>query len=170
MFTFKRSQLMEEKISLPRHVIVIKHIRLWVMVPHYGSICKCTLSCLSCLTLCHSMDFSLPGSSVHGDSPGKNTGVGCHALLQGIFLTQGSNPSLLCLLHCRRILYCWATREAHLNIQWLQLAPKWVEELTPRIFRCCTFDHALDLKERADRTPCSTKIVLDIPPATCALP
>ena len=32
------------------------------------------------------------------DSPGKNTGVGCHALLQGIFLTQGSNPRLLCLL------------------------------------------------------------------------
>ena len=32
-------------------------------------------------------------------SPGKNTGVGCHALLQGIFLTQGSNRNLLCLLH-----------------------------------------------------------------------
>ena len=32
-------------------------------------------------------------------SPGMNTGVGCHALLQGIFLTQGSNPCLLCLLH-----------------------------------------------------------------------
>ena len=31
------------------------------------------------------MDGSPPGSSVHGDSPGKNTGVGCHALLQGIF-------------------------------------------------------------------------------------
>ena len=34
------------------------------------------------------------------DSPGKNTGVGCHALLQGIFPTQGWNPGLLCLLHC----------------------------------------------------------------------
>ena len=33
------------------------------------------------------------------DFPGKNTGVGCHALLQGIFPTQGSNPCLLCLLH-----------------------------------------------------------------------
>ena len=44
-----------------------------------------------------------PGSSVPGDSPGKNTGVGCHALLQGIFPTQGSNPGLL---YCRRILYC----------------------------------------------------------------
>ena len=33
------------------------------------------------------------------DFPGKNTGVGCHFFLQGIFLTQGSNPRLLCLLH-----------------------------------------------------------------------
>ena len=41
------------------------------------------------------MDYSLPGSSVHGDSPGKNTGEGCHALLQGIFPTQGLNQGLL---------------------------------------------------------------------------
>ena len=44
------------------------------------------------------------------DSPGKNTGVGWHALLQGIFLTQGSN---LDLLHNKWIIYHWATREAH---------------------------------------------------------
>ena len=37
------------------------------------------------------------------DSPGKNTWVGCHFLSQGFFLIQGSN---LCLLHCRKILYC----------------------------------------------------------------
>ena len=37
----------------------------------------------SCPTLCHPMDCSLPGSSVHGDSPGKNTGVGCYVLLRG---------------------------------------------------------------------------------------
>jgi len=36
----------------------------------------------SCLTLCDPTDCSLPGSSAHGDSPGKNTGVGCHFLLQ----------------------------------------------------------------------------------------
>ena len=42
-----------------------------------------------------------PGSSVHGHSPGKNTGVGCHAL-QGIFPTQGSNTGLPL---CRWILY-----------------------------------------------------------------
>ena len=44
---------------------------------------------------------------------GKNTGVGCHFLLQGIFPVQGWN---LCLLHCRLILYCWATREASLLV------------------------------------------------------
>ena len=42
----------------------------------------------SCPTLCDPMGCSPPGSSVHGDSPGKITRGGCHALLQGIFLTQ----------------------------------------------------------------------------------
>ena len=37
------------------------------------------------------------------DSPGKSTGGGCRALLQGIFSTQGSNPSLLCLLHWQAV-------------------------------------------------------------------
>ena len=63
----------------------------------------------SCLTLCDPMGCSPPGSSVHGDSTGQNTGVGCHALLQGIFSTQGWNPGLP---HCRQILYHWTTREA----------------------------------------------------------
>ena len=51
------------------------------------------------------MDCSPPGSSVHGDSPGKNTGVGCHALLEGIFPSQVMDPGLL---HCRQILYHWS--------------------------------------------------------------
>ena len=57
---------------------------------------------LSCVQLCDPMDCSPPGSSVHGDSPAENTGVGCHAFLQGIFPNQGSNPGLP---HYRRILY-----------------------------------------------------------------
>ena len=64
--------------------------------------CCCT-QLLSCLTLCDPMDYSPPETSVHGDSPGKNTGVGCQALLQRIFPTPGSNPGLP---HCRQILYC----------------------------------------------------------------
>ena len=55
-----------------------------------------------CPTLCDPMDCSPPGSSVLRDSPGKNTRLGCHALLQGIFPIQGFNPGLL---HCRQILY-----------------------------------------------------------------
>ena len=57
----------------------------------------------ACPTLCDPMDCSPPCSSVHGDSPGNNAGVGCHALFQGIFPIQGSNPGLP---HCRQILYC----------------------------------------------------------------
>ena len=44
------------------------------------------------------------------DSPSKNTGVGCHAFLQGIFSTQGLNPHLLRLLLCRCILYHWSPK------------------------------------------------------------
>ena len=51
-----------------------------------------------CLTLRDSTDCGLPGSSEHGIFPGKNTRVGCHFLLQGIFLTWRSNPRLLHLL------------------------------------------------------------------------
>ena len=53
----------------------------------------------SCPTLCDPMDCSPPGFSLHETSPGKNIGVGCHAHLQGIFLTQGYSPCLLSLLH-----------------------------------------------------------------------
>ena len=56
-----------------------------------------------CPTLFNPMDCSLPGSSVHGHSPSKNTGVDCQALLQGIFPTQGSNPGFP---QCRQILDC----------------------------------------------------------------
>ena len=63
-----------------------------------------------------SMDYSPPGSSVHGDSPGKNTGVGCHALLQGIFPTQGSNTGLP---HCRWILYHLSHQENPRILAWI---------------------------------------------------
>ena len=53
----------------------------------------------SCSTICNSMDYSPPGSSSPWGFPGKNNGVGCHFLLQGIIPTQGSNPRLLYHLH-----------------------------------------------------------------------
>ena len=71
----------------------------WVISPCYklfiemtSDICAKLLQ--SCPTLCDPMDYSLPGSSVHGIFPGKNMGVDCYFLLQGIVLTQGSNPHL----------------------------------------------------------------------------
>ena len=64
-------------------------------------LCLCLVA-QSCLSLCSPMDCSLPGSSLHGYSPGKNIGVDCHALLHGIFPTQGLNP---CIQHCRWIIY-----------------------------------------------------------------
>ena len=59
------------------------------------------------LILCDPVDCKPARLLCPWDSPGKNTGVSSHFLLQGIFLTQGSN---LGLLHCRQIFY-------HLNHQ-----------------------------------------------------
>ena len=53
----------------------------------------------SCPTVCDPMCCSLPDSSVHGMFPGKNTGMGYHFLLQGIFPTKGLNSHVSCLLH-----------------------------------------------------------------------
>ena len=63
----------------------------------------------SCPTLCDPMDCNLPGSSDYGDSLGMDTEVGCYALLQGIFPTQGWNPSHP---YCMWILYCLSHQEA----------------------------------------------------------
>ena len=66
----------------------------------------CAMLCLvtqPCPTLYDPMDYSPPGSSVHGDSPGKSIRVSCHALLQGIFPTLGLNPGFS---HFRWTLYC----------------------------------------------------------------
>ena len=74
----------------------MSHLSIYTM-----EYCACLVT-QSCLTFCDPTDCSLPGSSIHGDSPGKNTGVVCHDLLQGIFPTQGLNPGIPC---CRQILY-----------------------------------------------------------------
>ena len=66
-----------------------------------GPVCVCVQSLCMCPTLCDPMDCSPPGSSVLGILQARILGVGCHALFQGFFPTQGSSPRLLCLLHCR---------------------------------------------------------------------
>ena len=90
-----------------------------------------------CLTRCNPVDCSPPSSSVHEDSPGKDTRVGCHALLQGIFPTQWLNPGLP---HYRQILYHlshqgnlknWTTQHQKTNNSikngqnmWINISPK----------------------------------------------
>ena len=94
---------------------------LWDTVsPLNASVCVCVsvrlqLLCLVRLFL-NPMDCSLPKPSVHGIFWPK-TGVGCHCFLQGIFLTQGWNLYLPCLLHCRLILYRWTTGELTLRLR-----------------------------------------------------
>ena len=80
---------------------------------NYAVLC---LVAQSCLTLCDPMDCSPTGSSVLGDSPGKNTRVGCHALPQGIFPTQGSNQGLP---HCRQILYYLSHQGSRRILEWV---------------------------------------------------
>ena len=71
-----------------------------------SELCMCAQSYLT-------LDGSLPGCSVYGIFQ-QNTGAGCRFLLKGIFPTQGSNLSLLHLLHWQWILYHYTTWQAPL--------------------------------------------------------
>ena len=88
------------KLHLSKNLFISTRLSILLAYPYCAMLC---LVAQSCLTLCDPWDCNPPGSHVHGDSTGKNTGVGCHALLRGIFPTQGSNPGFP---HCRQILYC----------------------------------------------------------------
>ena len=71
---------------------------LLILLVHTVRVCAVLLQSCPSDSLCP-YGLQPTGLLCPWDSPGKNTGVGCHALLQGIFLTQGSNPCVLCLLH-----------------------------------------------------------------------
>ena len=67
-----------------------------------ATVCAQSLNCVWLFVYCRPpgpLDCRPPDSSIHGNFPDKNMGVGCHFLLQGILQTQGSNSHLLCLLH-----------------------------------------------------------------------
>ena len=110
-----------------------------------GSLHMCVcLVAQSCLTLCDPMDHSPLGSSVHGDSPGKNTGVGCHAQ-PGIFPTQGLNPGLP---HCRQILYHLSHQGGQCicidwtkmcSVSWANLFFKFLHSHVPKVFTTWDF-------------------------------
>ena len=82
------------------------HIQIWWAV----------LCLVAHVQLWDPMDCSPPGYSAHGNLPGKNTGVGCLALLQRIFPTQGSYSGLL---HCRWILSCLKHQESPRILEWV---------------------------------------------------
>ena len=112
------------------HWLFYRHLTIHSFILFCAALC---LVALSCLTLCNPMNCSPPDSPVHGDSPGKNTGVGCHALLQGIFPTQGSNPGVP---HCRCIIYHLSHQKSPRILKWVaysfyrgSLQPrKWTED------------------------------------------
>ena len=79
---------------------------------------KCLCLVTLCPTLCNPISCSPPGSSVHGDSSGKNIRVGWHALLQGIFPIQGLNSGLP---HCRQILYHLSHQGSSRILEWVAL-------------------------------------------------
>ena len=109
-------------------------------------VCSCHLF-VSCVVLCSvaqscqilgcPMDCRPPGSSVHGDSPGKNSEVDCHAILQVIFPTRGSNSGFL---HCRRILLLFKPPRKPMttgvgSLSFLQ-GIFWIQESTRGLLHC----------------------------------
>ena len=77
----------------------------WCMLQH-GWTLKTGISCSGVSNSFQPHGLSPTRLLCPWDSPGKITRVGCHVLLQGMFPTQGLNPCLLHLLHCRQIPYC----------------------------------------------------------------
>ena len=100
----------ESQLELSAIVLIFL---MWFSLETGWHLCSnCGVLCLviqSCPALCKPMDCSPPGSSVYGDSPGKNTGVSCQALLQGIFKVR-DRTQVICIVG--RFFTAWATREA----------------------------------------------------------
>ena len=89
----------------------------------------------SCLTLCDPIDWSPPGSSVHGIFSARILEWISVSSSRGIFSTQGLNSHLLCLLHYRLILYHWATREASdAGNDWRQKEKRVAEDKIVRLY------------------------------------
>ena len=109
-FWYKFLSFFISVLSLGNHSSFTVRTRYWTVC------CAVCLVTQSSLTLWDPMDCSPPDFSVHGDSPGRNTGVGCHDLLQGISPIQGSKPGLL---HCRRILYYLSQQRSPRILQWV---------------------------------------------------
>ena len=115
MNSFSQGRILIGIIQLRKYILMKKEIKK-IRAPTLFQLPFLVLHTFSqftqlCLTLCDPMGNSLPGFAVHGNFSGNNTGMGCHLFPSPedlIFLTQGSNLSLL---HSRRILYLCTTWE-----------------------------------------------------------
>ena len=94
---YSHSSSNDSSIILQNHFLKIYRVDVLC-----GLLCLCCAQLLSCGQLFVPIDCRLAGSFFHGDSPSKNTGMGCHDLLQGMLPTQRLNPGLP---RCRWILY-----------------------------------------------------------------
>ena len=102
---FQCQRLNTKLLTLRGRVIAFQDFHSLVLEDKgiFKALC-CYLVAQMCPGLCDHKDYSSPGSSVHGIFPGKNTRVGCHFLLLGIFLTSGSKSSK------KSLLFSWQTR------------------------------------------------------------
>ena len=82
-------------MAIHTYIHIYKHTHIYTCIHTHTHLCCCLVT-KSCLTLLRPHGLYSPlGSFCPWDFPGKNNGVGCHFVLQGSFLTQGSNPNLL---------------------------------------------------------------------------
>ena len=105
--------MLRNEIS-PPHIMAASSLR-------EGMLCLVTQSCP---TLCDPMDCSPSGSSVHRDSPGKNTGVGCHALLSGKVKRANQTLKRAMAALCQETRNKW-THILPIALMRVQAAPKW---------------------------------------------
>ena len=119
----------------------------------FQSVCVCVCVCVHLLR--HVRFFATPWSTrvlCPWNSPGKNTGVGCYALLQGIFLTQGSNSHFLHLLHWQ-VDSLWLAPSTKPSK--VRPSPKWSSEPSQWM---ATFDAGTEIPESVGRKPNSCRI------------
>ena len=134
--------------SQPRENEILELINYLFTPPHTPpqqqtkvpfSQCMHAKSLQSCPTLFDPMDYSQPGSPVHGILQARMV---CHALLQGIFPTEGLNPCLLQLLHCRQILYHYSRQRSPPFLHSIPVVDVVVQSLSSVWLWCYGLQHA----------------------------
>ena len=119
----------------------IKPVKTWRSLKWV--LCACYGTSVVSDSIAHQAPLSM-------DSLSRNIIVGCRALLQGILPTQGLNLRLLWLLHCRQILYWWATGEALTMCYWVKEA-NLKRQYTVWFQLCMTFCKRQNCKKRAEK-------------------